>query len=321
MGRPPLPVGMYGRIDFHHARSGRVRARRRVRGTDGVLRAVTRWGGSEAEAGARFTIAVREQACQGDGVIAADTRLTSATRVWLSELERSELAAYTRQLYQAATRRYLSPTLGSLRIGELTVSVIERALASIRSQHGPQRPGPRAGRSRAAPLRRAPRSAAGQPGPRHTAVACPPKRVRAPSSGEAADLLARLRADPSTVRLDLPDLVEFMLGTGVRSAEACAVREAVLDLKAGTVHINATVVRVNGVGLQIQPRTKTAGSERILHLPPHLVRMLKRRRLTGHPPGPAGVIFTSPTGLIRDPSKHPGRPAPGTGPSWLPVGQ
>jgi integrase len=95
--------------------------------------------------------------------------------------------------------------------------------------------------------------------------------------------------------------VEFMLGTGVRIGEACAVRDAVLNLTAGTVQINATVVRVNGAGLQVQPRTKT-GSERILHLPQHLVSMIKRRRLAGHPPGPSGVIFTSPTGLIRDPS-------------------
>ncbi len=73
-------------------------------------------------------------------------------------------------------------------------------------------------------------------------------------------------------------------------------------MDAGTVHINATVVRVTSAGLQIQPRTKTAGSERIPHLPPHLVRMIKRRPLNGHPPGPSGVIFTSPTGLIRESS-------------------
>jgi hypothetical protein len=48
--------------------------------------------------------------------------------------------------------------------------------------------------------------------------------------------------------------------------------------------------------------TKTAGSERILHLSTRLVRMIKHRRLAGHLPGPAGVIFTSPTGLLRDPS-------------------
>jgi integrase len=62
------------------------------------------------------------------------------------------------------------------------------------------------------------------------------------------------------------------------------------------------VVRVNRPGLQIQPRTKTAGSERILRLPPHLLTMIKHRLANGHAPGPGGVIFTSPTGLIRDPS-------------------
>jgi integrase len=268
-----------------------------------VLRAITRWGGSEAEAGARLTVAVREQASHGDGVMAADTRLSSAARVWLSELERSDLAANTRQLSQAAARLYVVPTLGALRIGELTVPIIEHALTSIGSRHGPQ-PARAARRALSSLCHCAVRHGALRVNPvRDTRpIACPRKRVRALTVPEAADLQARLRADPTAVRVDLPDFVEFMLGTGVRIGEACAVRHAVLDLKVGTVHINATVVRVNRAGLQIQPRTKTAGSERILHLPPHLVRMLKRRRLAGHPPGPAGVIFTSPAGLLRDPS-------------------
>ena len=223
--------------------------------------------------------------------------------MWLDELDRSDLAISTRQLYRAAARRYLMPTLGSLCLGELDVPVIERALASIRSSRGPQ-PARAARRALSSLCHYAVRHRALPVNPvRDTRpIACPRKRVRALTVGEAADLLARLRADPTALRLDLPDFVEFMLGTGVRIGEACAIRAAVLDLTAGTVRINATVVRVNGAGLQIQPRTKTAGSERILHLPPHLVRMLTRRRLAGHPPGPAGVIFTSPTGLIRDPS-------------------
>jgi len=248
-------------------------------------------------------VAVRELACQDDGVIAAETRLESATQVWVSELARSGLAPSTRQLYRAAARRYLLPTLGSLLIGELTVPRIEQALGSIRSRHGPQ-PARAARRALSSLCHWAVRHGALRVNPvRDTQpIACPRKRVRALTVSEATDLVARLRADPTAVRLDLPDFVEFMLGTGARIGEACAVREATLDLKAGTVHINATVVRVNGAGLQIQPRTKTAGSERILHLPRHVVWMLKRRSLTGHPPGPAGVIFTSPTGVIRDPS-------------------
>ncbi|HET6918299.1 MAG TPA: hypothetical protein VFI46_02415 [Jiangellaceae bacterium] len=74
-----------------------------------------------------------------------------------------------------------------------------------------------------------------------------------------ADLLDWLRDDAAAVRLDLPDFVQFMLGTGLRIGEAAAICESVLDLDAATVHVTAIVVRVDGVGLHIQPRTKTPG--------------------------------------------------------------
>src|SRR5262249_60141611 len=59
--------------------------------------------------------------------------------------------------------------------------------------------------------------------------------------------------------------------------------------------------RATAEGCQLQPRTKP-GSARTLPLPHNLGSMIKRRRLAGPPPGPSGVIFPSPTGLIRDPS-------------------
>jgi integrase len=270
-GRPPLPVGTHGRIDFHHASSGKLRARVRLRDVDGALRPLTRWGATEVDAYARLMVAVRERSWRGDQEIGAATPLASAVTTWLQELDESGLAVSTRQLHWAAARLYLVPTLGSLRFGELSVAGIERALASILSAHGPQCA--RAARRALSSLCQcAIRHGALPVNPVHDTrpIACPRKRVRALSVGEAADLLRRLRADATAVRLDLPDFVEFMLGTGARICEAAAVREAVLDLDAGTVHINATVVRVNGIGLQIQPRTKTTGSERILHVPPHL---------------------------------------------------
>src|SRR5437870_374044 len=109
MGRPPLPVGMHGRIDFHHARSGRIRARTRFRDVDGVLRPVTRWGSTEPEAGARLTVALGYRVCGADGAFAARTRLASAAQGWLDEIDRSDLAVSTRQLYRAAARLYLIP--------------------------------------------------------------------------------------------------------------------------------------------------------------------------------------------------------------------
>src|SRR6266571_564680 len=106
MGRPPLPIGMHGRIDFHHAGSGRVRARARIRDLDGVLRPVTRWGSTAAEAGELLQAALRERGCCGDREIGPRTRLVSAVPVWLGEIDGSDLAVSTRQLYRAAARLY-----------------------------------------------------------------------------------------------------------------------------------------------------------------------------------------------------------------------
>jgi hypothetical protein len=71
-----------------------------------VLRAVTRWGSTEAEAGAPLRAALRERPCCGDGEVGASTRLVSAAPVWLDEIDRSDLAVSTRQLYRAAARLY-----------------------------------------------------------------------------------------------------------------------------------------------------------------------------------------------------------------------
>lgn len=50
------------------------------------------------------------------------------------------------------------------------------------------------------------------------------KIVRALSADETELLVKKLRADADAKRLDLVDLVEFMLGTGARIGETCALR-------------------------------------------------------------------------------------------------
>jgi hypothetical protein len=192
MGRPPLPVGTHGRIDFHYARSGRVRARALFRNFDGAVRPVTRWAGTPAEAEALLVTALRERACFPEADIAGGTRLAAAARVWLTKIDQYGLATGTKQLYQAATRIYLVPTLGQLRLGELNVAVIDRALATVRLHHGP-----RAARA----ARRALSSLCGtavrrgalpsNPGRDTRPITCPRKRVRALTPGESTDLLRR----------------------------------------------------------------------------------------------------------------------------------
>jgi hypothetical protein len=63
--------------------------------------------------------------------MAAGTRLTAAAQVWMAEIDESKLAAASKQLYRAAARIYLCPTLGEVRLGELNVAIIERALEVI----------------------------------------------------------------------------------------------------------------------------------------------------------------------------------------------
>ncbi len=244
-----------------------------------------------------------------------------------AELGGRSLAPNTRALYAAASRLYVVPALGDLRLAELTPAIIDRALGLLRSTRSPQIA--RASRRALSSLcAEAVRHGAliHNPVRESRPIPCPHRPVRALTVPEARDLQDRVRADHDACRWDLPDLVQFLLGTGVRIGEATAVRTAVLDLPAGTVHINATVIRVPGHGLRLQPRTKTAASERILALPLPILDMLHRRiATTRQPPEPTatptsasafasdpahsvapnvgpGVVFTSPTGQLRDPS-------------------
>ena len=304
MGRPPLAPGAHGHVDVHRdPGSGRIRARARFRDYAGRSVVVTRWAGSETEATTRLLAVLDALAAFPGGQWAPGAQVRQVVPLWLADLDAGSLASSTRQLYAAAARRYLVPALGDLRLGELSPALLDRTLGQLRLSYGPQ-PARAARRALSSLCADAVRHAALAHNPvRDTRpIPCPRPQVRALTTLEAHDLQARLHADNEACRLDLPDLVQFMLGTGVRIGEAAAVRRAVLDLDAGTVHINATVVRVPGAGLQIQPRTKTPSSQRILALPPPVLDMLGQRETDLTRARPGGVVFPSPGGRLRDPS-------------------
>jgi integrase len=126
------------------------------------------------------------------------------------------------------------------------------------------------------------------------------KGPRALTREEARDLLERVAADPDARRLDLADLIEFMLGTGVRIGEACALRWPAVDLAAATLRVEATLIRVPGEGLSIQEFPKTTAGRRTIAVPAFVVDLLRRRQSTTRPAA-AGVVFPSPSGALRDP--------------------
>jgi integrase len=105
------------------------------------------------------------------------------------------------------------------------------------------------------------------------------KEPRALSTAERVALLTQLQADPKARRHDLPDLVFFMLATGVRIGEELATVWSEVDFESGTVQITSTLVRVRGQGL-LRKGTKTRAGERTLPLPVSGVAVLRRRYMT-----------------------------------------
>ena len=174
--------------------SGRVRARARFRDFDGRCRAVTRWGASREEAADRLEIALAERAAFPARDWAGGATVAAAVSLWQADLDAGALAPGTRQLYRAASRLYVQPALGGVRLGEVTPAVIDRALAAVRMCHGPQ-PARAARRALSSLCADAVRHGAIGHNPviDSRPIACPHRPVRALSAGEAIDLQVRLR--------------------------------------------------------------------------------------------------------------------------------
>src|SRR5437764_5077616 len=111
---------------------------------------------------------------------------------------------------------------------------------------------------------------------------------------QVAEFLAAVDADKVSVRADLPDLLRFMLGTGVRLGEALAVRwrdvnlsdkpMRVVDPAAGeqvvsprSVWVNGNLVYVVGKGI-VRHDGKTESSVGVVGLPGFLFTLLVVRK-------------------------------------------
>jgi integrase len=306
VGRPPLPVGTAGEVRIYPVRGG-FRARCLVRDYDGTVRELERFGPSEGKAKIRLREAVRDRhRVEADAEITSETRLAEVVRVWMVDL-RAEVAAGEKSpgtgvLYDA-TAGWITAGLGDLRLRELTVGRVDRFLAVTADHHGP------------GSAKRAKTVLNGVLGlaARHDAIRTNPvrdaARIRygekksavALSLAQVYDLRLKLAADQKARDWDLLDFIDMMLATGERIGENCAITWEALDLDAGTVEIRGTTVRIKGQGLRIKLKPKSRAGYRKLQLPSWTVEMLCRRRLEGTP-NKWGVVFTSPTGLLRDPS-------------------
>ena len=312
MGRPPLPLGTYGRVLYLTTPGGQVKARVKFRDFDGRVRLVSKTGPSRAAAERALKEALTDRRTPGGTAsLTPGSRMTALIDAWLAADH--DWSTGTERTYRSVIRTQVRPAFGQLCLREVTPGVVGRALSAIarNSGHGAAKSARAClsgmfalavadGAVTINPVRDAPARL-------NTAARKTPRALTRP---EAARLVELFRGSAHAVELDLPDLVDWMLATGCRIGEALALRygtngegRPLLDAAAGTWEVNGTVVRVPEVGLTVQPRPKTAAGWRVIALPRFAVQLLERRRAAAD----GALVFPAPLARgLRDPQNVSG---------------
>lgn len=288
MGRPPLPIGTYGRILTVRLDRGRYRSWANFRDFDGVTRRVQRFGTTTLAAENRLKEALRDRNRFAlDGEITGDSHVRAVAEMWFRELDESDRALRTKITYRDAWRRSVEPAVGQLRLSDLRVSTVDRVVREIRQRRG----------SSSAHHAKVVLSGILGLAVRHDAIDANPVRELTPARKSRAaeekahlteDGLIRLRLfledSADAEKYDLLDMIDVLSGLGCRIGELLALDWARVDDQAGTVALEGTVIRVPGAGLTVQSHTKSKASMRTITPPSWVIELLVKRHANSHGP-------------------------------------
>lgn len=301
MGRPPLPLGTWGRIRVYEIGPKTWRAIANYKDFDGVTRPVERVGESKAKATNNLLEALRDRARQSsDGDIKADTKVAVAANMWLKSIDESDKAARTKREYRDTWDRYLCTAIGQRTVRDVRVSTVNRVITTVRDKHG------RGAASHAKVVL----SGIFALVVRHDAVDKNPvreieslgkkarKKERMVNGQSVGKVLGIFYASEKAARWDLVDLVDVLSGLGCRIGELLALDWATsVNFDKGTIRFHGTVIRVTGQGLFVQAHTKSRAGMRTIRPPKWVMGILKRR----HAESDSLWVFPSATGTLRDP--------------------
>lgn len=308
MGRPQLALGTYGRIRTHVHGDG-YRAVTQFRDYDGTTKQLQRHGKTKGAAERALATYLRDRTKSAPQIeLTPDTRVKVLAERWWAEVELRQLSPGTMRLYRDRLDRQVIPGLGNLTLRELTTGAVDRHLRAVAAKNGPAIA--KAVRSvlsgvcsYACRMDAMPTNPVRDVGPLAMKKRKPPRSL---SVAEVRQLRALLTYDLRAVMRDVPELVDVMLATGLRVAEAAAIRWSSIDLDAGTIQVgDGIVVRSRGEGLVIRGEISNKLTARTLELPIWCVEMLKKRQeLDTLRAGVKSddIAFPAPLGGLRDPS-------------------
>ena len=292
-GRYPLSMGTWGAIRTWPAafsdkgKPTRWRARTKYRDIDGRARQIERWGRSSTDAENQLKTALMAKSRMSrDGELSGADRFAKAAEMWRQSIEskvgRGIRSPGTLETYERTLKLHVLPALGEVRLLEISPPLLDRFLKRVLDKSG----GPTAKLCRSVisgSLGLAVRYGALATNPVRDAdrlTARPPKEPRALTLGERQLLLKKLDADAEACAASVPELVRFMLGTGLRIGECLGVLWLEVDLGRRQVEVTSTVIRWTGHGL-VRKETKTRAGRRTLVLPSWALADLQERWARG----------------------------------------
>lgn len=304
MPRPRTPRGTYGAINTKEVAPGKWRARAIYRFSDGKSRQVERFDATATKATNKLKEALKTVEGERGGELKPATRVSVLAQKFLAAKRDIGRSEGTLETYGYAVTAHIVPKLGDLTVAEAKPDTLQRFLNGVEKDAGPG----------AAKNCRSTLSGMMGMAVRNNAIATNPVREldrisRPKGKGRASAAIPleelpafveKLRADELLTKWDTVELVEFMLSSGWRVAEACALDVASIDFKAKTATVEAINVRVKGAGVIRQPFAKTERSERATPLPKATMDLLRRRheRLGEY----TTLLFPTPLMRLRDPS-------------------
>lgn len=198
---------------------------------------------------------------------------------WMRDVVVPQRRQSTRARYEGVIRRHIAPALGHVAIDRLTPAHVQdlelrlsaggMAAKGVSVVHGVL----------SGAMRHAQRLELVQRNP-VALVAAPPYRRGEGHAPDVADVLALLRLARNTDH-PLQACVHLIAYTGLRRGEALALTWASVDLDAGRILVNASLVRGRAGELLVEP-PKTAAGRRVVDLGAETVDVLREHRLRQH---------------------------------------